>query len=117
MFPRYLLARRVWIQHLRRVCYNMEQQKGMDVETRTIIKDLMQGLGSFSIDSSYAHVRKTAQSVLSSCIKMHPTYRSVLLPKLIGALKPAEKSLNSKIADTKRADMKEAHASYIVGIF
>jgi proteasome activator subunit 4 len=84
--PRFVSAKLAYTKHLRRVALNISQSAGLTQESRDVVKEIVDLMMWFGIDSHYAEIRKLAQNVVSSVLKVHPYLMGDVYPLVIDAL-------------------------------
>ncbi|ORX46182.1 hypothetical protein BCR36DRAFT_332117 [Piromyces finnis] len=79
-YPRCIHVQKAFIHHLKRVRYNFNVLKKLD-----IYDDLLEDLFQMSI-SSYAETRKSAQTLVGQLVRSFPTYKNIIIPKILGII-------------------------------
>jgi hypothetical protein len=88
--PRFVAAKLAYTKHLRRVAFNIAQNAGLTESSRTVVKDIVDLMMWFSIDSAYAEIRKLAQNVVHSVVKVHAYMMPGVYPRVLDALRQGE---------------------------
>jgi len=79
-YPRCIHVQKAFIHHLKRVRYNFNVLKKLDV-----YDDLLEDLFQMSI-SSYAETRKNSQIILGQLVRSFPEYKYQIVPKILSII-------------------------------
>ncbi|CAG8548665.1 30916_t:CDS:10 [Gigaspora margarita] len=90
-YPRYLLVKRAYQQHLCRL-----KQNAFGRERTRLHDDLLKDLVELSL-SSYSEIRKIAQSHLTNASRCFIGAKPLIIPILLDALEPSDKSNSERM--------------------